>query len=374
VARNPFSYGSPVADPHFAGRAEELAALTSRMSNGINVVITAPRRYGKTSLLNRAAERAGVDGGSIVRANLLRIPSIDALAGRLASEAYQLDRGSWRRAAQSIPAFVARLRLRPTVIIDDSGRPQFTFTPTVGARDAEQLIDDVYQMLGEMAESGPAVLMLDEFQAAVDLSSRLPELLKALSDEHPKVSLVLAGSKRHLMESLVLSRGAPLYNMAERLALGPIEDSVMQEFLQARAGSGGKPMGAAVADAIRELAGPIPHDIQRLAYEAFDAAAESVELDDVRVGMDRVVDHEAESYADRFSKFAIGHRRVLLVLALERVTRPQSGEFVRTVGYANPGAARKAIRVLEEDETVVSRAGVYEIADTFFRAWLRRGH
>jgi hypothetical protein len=106
--------------------------------------------------------------------------------------------------------------------------------------------------------------MLDEFQAAIDLSSRLPELLKALSDEHPRVSLVLAGSRRHLMESLVLSPGAPLYNMAERLALGPIEDSVMSAFLQARASSGGKPMDAAIAAAIGELAGPIPHDIQRL--------------------------------------------------------------------------------------------------------------
>ena len=373
VARNPFSYGSPVADPYFAGRDEELAALISRMTDGINVVVTAPRRYGKTSLLNRAAERVSAGGGSVLRANLLRVPSVDALAGRLATEAYHLSGGSWRRGAQAIPEFLKRLRLRPTVTIDDTGRPQFSFAPTVGTRDSEQLIDDVYRILAEVAVEGPAVLMLDEFQAAVDLSPRLPELLKALSDEHADVSLVLAGSRRHLMESLVLARGAPLYNMAERLALGPINDSVMRQFLQARADSGGKSMGDAVAAAICQQAGPIPHDIQRLAYEVFDLAGRTIGAADVTAGMDRVVTHEAEGYADRFSKFALGHRRVLLALAAGQVTQPQSAEFCRAVGYANPGAAGKAVRVLEQDETVLQRGELYLVADPFFREWLRRG-
>ena len=54
-----------------------------------------------------------------------------------------------------------------------------------------------------------------------------------------------------------------------------------------------------------------------------------------------MVTHEAEGYADRFSKMAIGYRRVLLVLATSQVTQPQSVEFVRSTGYANPGAAQK---------------------------------
>jgi hypothetical protein len=67
-----------------------------------------------------------------------------------------------------------------------------------------------HSILTDLAKQGPACLILDEFQASADLSPRLPALLKALSDEHPTVSLVLAGSRRHLMESLVLAKGAPL--------------------------------------------------------------------------------------------------------------------------------------------------------------------
>jgi hypothetical protein len=215
--------------------------------------------------------------------------------------------------------------------------------------------------------------MLDEFQAVADLSPRLPELLKALSDEHPKVSLILAGSRKHLMENLVLAQGAPLYNMAERLALGPIEDAAMNQYLRSRARSGGKTITPAVAAAICDLSGPIPHDIQRLAYEVFDESGHKITQDSVEVGMSRVVEHEAEGYADRFAKYALGQRRVLMVLATHEVIHPQSAEFTRLAGYANPGAARKAISVLEDDETVLYRSGVYEVADPFFREWLRQG-
>jgi hypothetical protein len=374
VAKNPFSYGSPVSGSHFAGREVELAALTSRMSNGINVVVTAPRRYGKSSLLGVASHQVGAAGGSIIRANLLRIPNVETLAGRLASEAFGLTGGPWRRMTQAVPEFLKRLRLRPTITLDDAGKPQFTFAPGATPRDAEQLIDDVYLILADLAKASPACLILDEFQAAADLSPRLPALLKALSDEHSAVSLVLAGSRRHLMESLVLAKGAPLYNMAERIALGPVDELVMRRYLQARTKAGGKSMEAQVADAIRTQSGPIPHDIQRLAYEVFDASGTSITESNVVIGMEHVVNHEAEVYAERFSRLALGHRRLLLALAANEVRQPQSAWFVRVAGYANAASVRKAMQVFEQDETVLQRDGVYCVADPFYREWLRRAH
>lgn len=374
MATNPFRYGSPVSAPHFTGRALELSALVDRMENGINVVVTAPRRFGKTSLLNESAGRIVAAGGAVVGANLLRTPSLDALASRLTSEAYHLPGGAWRRAAQVLPEFLSRLRLRPTVAFDDSGHPVFTFSPGMNAPDASQLVEDVYHLLDEMAHRHPVVLMLDEFQAIADLDAGLPGLLKALADEYPGVSLVMAGSKQHLMEALVLSNGAPLYHMAERIALGPIEENVMVRFLRTRARAGRKPMTAAAARRVCELAGPIPYDVQRLAYEVYVEASDSIDVDVVGSALARVVAHEAEGHAERFSKLAIGQRRVLVALAQrEGVERPQSSELARTTGYANPAGVAKAITALAEDEIVVERGGKFDVADPFFRAWLRIG-
>jgi AAA+ ATPase superfamily predicted ATPase len=341
------------------------------MRNGINVVVTAPRRYGKSSLLDEAAIQMAPEG-SIVRANVLRMRSVEAFASRLVSETYDLTGGTWRRGAQAVAEFVKRLRPQLTVSFDDVGHPSFSVASSSAPRDAEQLIDDVYRILAEMAESGPAVLMLDEFQAVADLSDWLPGLLKALSDEYPKVSLVLAGSRQHLMETLVLSKGAPLYNMAERLALGPVEDTDMRGYLQQRARAGGKSMSTRVASDICNLVGPIPHDIQRLAYEAFDVSPRSITENRVDVAMAQVVAHEAAVYSERFAGLAIGHRRVLEALAKFEVRQPSGAKFVSSVGYANAASVSKAINALEADEMIFRREGILTVSDPFLRDWLRR--
>jgi len=51
---NPFRYGSPVTGANFTGRTVERQALVSGISDGLNVSLVSPRRYGKTSLLLQA--------------------------------------------------------------------------------------------------------------------------------------------------------------------------------------------------------------------------------------------------------------------------------------------------------------------------------
>src|SRR5207248_10169571 len=59
---NPFSFGDLALDASFTDREQELAELAADLRNGQNVVVFAPRRYGKSSLLWRAAQLVSADG------------------------------------------------------------------------------------------------------------------------------------------------------------------------------------------------------------------------------------------------------------------------------------------------------------------------
>ncbi len=48
---NPFKYGKVVSDPYFIDREEELQEIHSTIESGNNLILYAPRRYGKTSLI-----------------------------------------------------------------------------------------------------------------------------------------------------------------------------------------------------------------------------------------------------------------------------------------------------------------------------------
>jgi hypothetical protein len=369
---NPFHYGTPVAGAQFAGRQQELRALTSRMTDGINVVVVSPRRYGKTSLLTKAAAELTRSGAAVVQVNVLRCRDLPTFAAQLLTHAYRARHGGWHRLKHGVPDFLRRFRVVPAVAFDDAGRPRFTFAPTLTAGDADTVIADVYALLGELSERGPAVLVLDEFQAITDLGTHLPGLLKALADEHPRVSLVVAGSKKHLMERLVITADAPLYGTAEHLALDVLPAEVMAAFLVRRSRAGGKDMQRSVADRVVALAGPVPNDIQHLAYEVFDAAGAVVLDKDVDAGLRLAVEHEAGLHADRYEALAPGQRRVLAQLALEPAEQPLAAAFVREVRLANSSSVRKALEALVADELVVARGGRYEVADPFLAAWLRQ--
>ena len=368
--KNPYHYGTPAEGEHFVGREEELSALLSRLRNGINVALTSPRRYGKTSLLLRAERELAEEEAAVLHVNVLRCRDEAALAGELAGDAFRAPGGRWHRARQAVPDFLKRLRASPTVTFEGE-HAKFGFESRLAVADADGVIADVYGLVGELARRRSAAIVLDEFQAIVDLGEHLPGLFKSLADAHPQVALVVAGSKKHLMDQLVAAPAAALYNMAERLALGPIAGDVMADYLQTRARSGGKRMTGEVAALIIERAGPVPNDIQRLAYEAHDVADQAIDRAAVDAGLARVVAHESETFAERFERLAPGQRRVLIALTEEPTAGPASAAFTARTGLANHSSVRKALTALEHDELVIRRAGHLQVADPFLAAWLR---
>ncbi|MHB1930048.1 MAG: AAA family ATPase [Acidimicrobiales bacterium] len=370
---NPFHYGTPVSGPQFTGRRTELDALMARMRDGINVVLVSPRRYGKTSLLQAATARltAGRPTGAVVGVNLLRATSLARFAGLLTHGAYHLPGARWARTRQAVPEFLRRLRVSPSVTFDASGNPRFGFEGALVSADAAAVLAEVYALLAEESARRPAALVLDEFQALGRLGPDLADNLKGLADEHPSVSLVLAGSKRHMMERLVLDAEAPLFGLAQRIALGTIPDEDMLPYLRQRAAAGNKPMDDGTARYVLQLAGPVPNDIQHLAYDAFEAAGDRIDRATVDEGMARAVGHDAALFAEAVGRLSPGQARVLTAIATDPPAEPYSTAFARAAGLATGSSVRKALQPLLENDDVLERDGRLAVADPFLAAWLR---
>ena len=60
--KNPFLFGPLVSGDQFYDRADIERELLRAIENGTNVLLYGPRRYGKTSLVARVADRLRVDG------------------------------------------------------------------------------------------------------------------------------------------------------------------------------------------------------------------------------------------------------------------------------------------------------------------------
>ena len=372
--RNPFHYGSPVTGDEFTGREQELQAIVGLMQSSINVALISPRRYGKTSLLEEAVialERA-TPKPAVIAANALECVDFVAFASKVVTEAYHMPGMQWRRMRQSAEEFMKRFRVQPTFTVDHLNRLAFSLTPSLAAKDGVQVVEDVYQLLNEAAATRPAVLIIDEFQDVLRFNDRLPYVLKALSDQNPDVCLIVAGSQQHLMSRLVISEHAPLYGMTERIGLRPIPTDEMIPYLVERAATGKKRLTLEAAQLIVDIAGPVPNDIQRMAYQAFELADRTIDGGTVDSAMQVIVDHESHLFEERLQRLTASQERVLRALAGGSDASVGSARFAREVGLATATSVHRTLEALEKAELITRRDRRWGLVDPFFAKWLER--
>jgi hypothetical protein len=367
---NPFRFAAPVDGEQFTGRRREITEVLARMTDGINAAVISPRRYGKTSLVNEACARAARKGASIARLNAMSAnDDLGGFASRFVSAVYAAG-GPWHRTKDSLGTFINSIgQFRPAVTLSTDGTTSFTFTGESMRRDPSALIGRAYEL---MAGSRTPVVFVDEFQETVRMPGNVPGLFKSLADQHPNVSLVVAGSKEHMMRDLTTDSRGALYGMMHMVYLQPIPAAEMGDYVHRRFNVGGKPISRELADRITDYAGPVPNDIQHLGYDVYAAveSAREVLAEDVEEGLRAAIDQEADGFFDTFARMTGNQRRVLIALAVEPTATPQSGQFLARTRYANPSGVRRAIAGLEEADLIALRDGEWTVVNPFLRRWL----
>ena len=365
----PFRFAAPVDGDYFAGRRRELKDLADHVAGHVNVAVTAPRRFGKTSLINEMCRRAARRGSTVVRVDaMVANDDLGVFASRLVSAVYA-GGGPWRKTKDALASFLGSFnQFQPTVSIGSDG-PSFSFSATATAHDPAAVLDRAYDLL---AGGSNPVLVIDEFQELTRMPGNVPGLFKALADAHPDVALVIAGSKEHMMRRLTADSRGALYGMMYQLSLQPIPAAEMGDYVERRFNVGGKPITRELADHIVELAGPVPNDIQHLGYDVF-AAVESSRAtsgDDVTAGMQAAVEQAGGRFIDTFATMTGNQRRLLTALAATPTASPQAAQFVRRVGYANPSGVARGLASLHDSDLIALRDGQWQVVDPFLRRWL----
>ncbi|MGH7722407.1 MAG: AAA family ATPase [Candidatus Dormibacteria bacterium] len=376
---NPYHFGSRVKDAvNFTDRRHELATLTSHMLNHQNVIVIAPRRFGKTSLLYRAMAAVEDRGGRTGRVSLMKCSTTQEVAEALMRGVVKGPMGWLRGQATEIARRVRSMRITP----------QFTFEPATGAVsvkldsphsavDWRPVIEDVIHLLNDLNERGhPVSLVIDEFQKAKEIEPDLPDVFKDLVDDVPDVSLVFAGSKRHLMDQLVNDRDhGALYNVGTKLYLQRISEPDFSSYLRARAGAGGASMSQDTARRIYDAAAGIPNDVQLIAFRAYQEATHhpgnnEITAADVEEAVRAAAADQSDDFQNTFDQLAQSQQLLLKLIACEEVTEINGKRTIARLGVTNH-AAGNAARALQRRELISREGAVWTVSSGLLREWLR---
>src|ERR1700687_176838 len=87
-ATNPFRFGRIVSGDAFTDREADLLVLERELRGGQNILIEAPRRFGKTSLILEVKRRLEAGGIPVAYLDCMLVPSRARLADRLPAAAF----------------------------------------------------------------------------------------------------------------------------------------------------------------------------------------------------------------------------------------------------------------------------------------------
>jgi uncharacterized protein len=374
---NPFRFGPLALDEAFTDREAELDSLVSDARNGQDVVVFAPRRYGKSSLVWRAAQELIKEDVLVAQVDLMRTPTRDQFAAKLARTIHEDLASRLWNVKERLKVF-AGLRIQPTITVNpNDGALSFSFDARAAGEDIDATLEELLTMPGRIAADRDrrVVLVLDEFQEVVDIDPGLIKLMRSVFQEQPEVAHVYLGSKRHMMRRIFNDENEPFWRSAKQTELGVIAPDSFEPFALAKFSETGKELDPETCALALDLTRGHPYATQELLYFLWEETPPAGTTD--LSALDRALDATLRSEHSHFSLvwdgISAAQKRALQALAQEQPGRPLSSDYQRRHSLPATPTVQTALGALERAELVqrVGR-GEYRIAEPFLTEWIRR--
>ena len=374
---NPFTFGDLALDEAFTDREAELEALEADLRNGRNVALIAPRRYGKSSLLRRAAQDLVAEGVLVAGVDLMKAANKERFAAQLARTIHDDLASVLFRAKEALAVF-GSLRITPTVTINPKDSSySFSFsTARAEPEDVDATIERLLELPAQLAaEQGKRVVVcFDEFQEVTDIDPRLPALMRAVFQEQPDVAHVYAGSRRDMMNRLFNDENEPFYRSAKVMEIGPIPPDLFVRFVRERFDATERGIADAAVEGLLAITRGHPYATQELAYALWEQVPHgfTASVADLEAALTSVLRSENARFTLLWDNLSRAQRSLLLALVAEP-------GHVLSAGYRDrhglPAAStiQRAAEALSSAELIGRRPdGASEVVEPFLAEWLER--
>ena len=221
-----------VSGDAFCNRKQELADLRRAIENAEKLFVFSERRYGKTSLVRATLDKLPRKNFVSAYVDLWPTDSEATFVAAVARAIAESMSSSVEKALETAKKFFGALS--PSISVDEDGKPNLSFGLAKNAR-IEPILEEVLETPARIAaKDGPQVAMvIDEFQQILEYGSdRVERKLRSVIQKHRRVSYIFLGSRKHLIQKMVLDKNRPLYRAGGHYPLGPIAEKHWQPFIQ----------------------------------------------------------------------------------------------------------------------------------------------
>lgn len=359
---NPFRFGGIVEGEYFVNRRQEIKELVSDIESGQNVVLISPRRYGKSSMVNKALAGMGMKS---IRLDLEIISDELDLANVYVKKALALS------PFEKLKTFLKSLKVQPAMEYNPAtGEVGVSFSAADADRGA--VIAESLELPEIIARSQNRrlVVVFDEFQEIRRISPDLEKKMRGIFQAHQNVSYVFIGSQESMIRDIFQEKKNPFYKFGRQKVLGGIPGGEMEAFVLGRFAEA----GIAASQVVKEVLAFTdchPYYTQQLCHELY-IARENGPLNPALIKAavkNIIIQHDAD-YKRWWNGLNNTERKILIGLA-EGGSAVTSSRFIQKYGIKTASTSGSAIgRLIDKGIILRREKNAYKLEDPFWKEWI----
>ena len=368
----PFIFGVPVEDNHFIGREGEINRLATNFKYGVNTVLISPRRWGKTSLVNKVA--------GLVASKELLVVQMDIFSCRneydfynVFSEAILKQTASkveeWKDLAKG---FIERLAPK----ISMSPDPLSEISLSLGITAKTHAPEEILLLPQTIAQrKGCHVLVcIDEFQQVGEFPDSLTvqKRMRTVWQHQDSVSYCLYGSKMHMMTNLFQKKSYPFYKFGEMLYLKPISLDAWKSYISERFDQEGKHISGQLIQKLCETVEYHSSYVQQLAYCTLLLTEDQVTEEILAAAIEDLISQNSSIFIEQTQSLTSYQLNFLRAILYGINNGFNKKEVRESFNLGVPSNVARLKKTLVDKELIEYTGKGVEIGDPVLRLWLKR--
>lgn len=354
---NPFKFGTVVDGEYFTDRIEELKHVKSILNSENHLVLISPRRYGKTSLILKAAKETS---RPLLFLNLEAVTDKKDLALTLLKKLLALY------PFERIKFLFKNFRFMPTLSMSALGDSMdISFVTRV---DDNIVLEDVFNLMSKVSEKENKLLVVfDEFQQIEVIDKHLSRLLRSIMQIQQNINFVMLGSQESMMRTIFENKKSPFYHFAELLPLKKIPREDFYTYLYDRFSSLTSDYDMkTISYQILDFTCCHPYYTQKLAFNVWELLKNNVQTTNVVFS---AIEYSNEihdmDYERLWSRFNNTDKKVLKYLSLNRDVEKDFSAIGIPASTVSSSLKRMTLA------GILIKEKYYEIDDPFFAQWIK---
>lgn len=368
----PFIFGVATSGDNFTDREKETARLLSNFQHGVNTVLISPRRWGKTSLVQKVCRLTQSDKLKIVYLDIFSCRSDGDFYNAFAAAVLKQTSSKWDEWVENAKLFLSRISPRISLGPD----PMSDFSISLELNPKSDDIDEILQLPEKIAQKKGIniVVCIDEFQQIAEFkdSKTFQKRLRSVWQLQKSVSYCLFGSKMHLMNELFEKKSLPFYKFGDAVYLPKISTSDWIEYICGRFEATGKHISKELAEKICRTVDNHSSYVQQLAWLVWIQTKEVATDQNFEDAFQDIVDQNTplfEKQTESLTTYQMNFLRAIVNGVHKEFTTQEVLQKYQLGSSANVSTVKRALIKKELIETEKQQV---IIPDPVMRIWLKR--